>query len=330
MAVKFQDYYETLGVSRSASQDEIKKAYRKLAQKHHPDRNKDDPDAQSRFAKINEAYEVLSDPEKRKQYDRFGQNWKQGQEFDPSQYGFDFSQAGGRSAGQGGGFSFHTTGGGDFSDFFEMFFGSQGARGRRGGGSAFEDLFEQMGRQRAGGGGAQPGMGAQQQAPPEQEAELSISLHEAFHGSTRRVSVQGAQGTRGIDVKIPAGVTNGSKIRLRGEGLVLKIKVSPDPRFELSGHDLTTTVKLAPWEAALGTKVSVPLPDDHATVTVPAGAQSGQKLRLKARGLPKRGKKNERGDLFVRLMIAVPKQLSDEEKQLYEQLKEQSTFNPRQ
>ena len=324
MAVKFQDYYETLGVERNASQDAIKKAYRKLAQKYHPDRNKDDPEAQSKFSRINEAYEVLSDKDKRAKYDKFGQNWKQGQEFDPGQYGFDFSQAGGRAGGQGGGFSFHTTGGaGDFSDFFEAFFGGKGRAARGGGaGGGFEDLFEQMGRgQRA---------GAQQQAAPEQEHEVTVSLYEAFHGSTRRITLQGPGGNKNVDVKIPAGVTNGSKIRLRGENLLLKIKVSHDPRFELHGHDLTTVVKVTPWEAALGAKVEVPLPDDHATVTVPAGSQSNQRLRLRGKGLPKRNKPSERGDLYVRLMIAVPKEMSDEERKLFEQLKEASDFNPRQ
>lgn len=334
MAVKFQDYYQTLGVNRDASQDQIKRAYRKLAQKYHPDRNKDDPDAQSKFARINEAYEVLSDPEKRKKYDQFGQNWKQGQEFDPRDFGFDFGGAGaegrGRPGGEGQSFRFYGSGGaGDFSDFFEAFFGGRGGgRGRGGGGrSMFEDLFEQAGR--TGGAGAGAGVGAEQRQPPEQEAELTVSLHEAFHGSTRRVTLQGPQGVRQVDVKIPPGVTHGSKIRLRGENLLLKIRVTPDPRFELHGHDITTDVKITPWEAALGAKVEVPLPDDHATVTVPPGSQSGQKLRLRGRGLPKRNKKDERGDLYVRLVVAVPRQLSDEERELFEQLKEKSKFNPR-
>lgn len=331
MAVKFQDYYQTLGVSRDASQDQIKKAYRKLAQKYHPDRNKDDPEAQSKFARINEAYEVLGDAEKRKKYDQFGENWKQGQEFDPRQYGFDPSQfagagrAGGAGrGGQGQSFRFHTTGdASDFYDFFEAFFGRGGRGGAAGAQSPqFEDLFGQMGRGGAGAGGAQ-------QAAPEQEAEITVSLHEAFHGSTRRVSLQGPSGTRNVEVKIPAGVTDGAKIRLRGENLLLKVRIADDPRFELHGHDLTATVKITPWEAALGAKVDVALPDDHATVTVPPGSQSGQRLRLRGKGMPKRGKHDERGDLFVRLMIAVPKQLSDEETKLFEQLKEKSKFNPR-
>lgn len=326
MAVKFQDYYQTLGVGRQASQDEIKRAYRKLARQHHPDRNQDDPEAQSKFARINEAYEVLSDPEKRKKYDQFGQNWKHGQEFDPHDFGFGPGAGAGTGAGRAGAgqsFRFHTSGnGGDFSEFFEAFFGGRG-RGARGGRSPFEDLFEQTG-QRTRGGGA----GATAQ-PPEQEAELNVTLHEAFHGSTRRVTLEGPAGKRNVDVKIPAGVTDGSKIRLRGENLVLKIRLAPDPRFEVRGHDITTDVKITPWEAALGAKVEIALPDDHASVTVPPGSQSGQKLRLRGRGLPKRKPKGERGDLFARLMIAVPRKLTDEEQQLFEQLKEKSKFDPR-
>jgi len=317
MAVKFEDYYSTLGVSRDASQDQIKKAYRKLAQKYHPDRNKDDPDAQSTFAKINEAYEVLSDPEKRKQYDQLGANYKQGQEFDPRDFGFDFSQFGGRGGGSRG-FRYESAGAGDFSDFFEMFFGSAGGGPRGGGGrSAFEDLFEQA-RRGQGAGGA-----AQQQAP-EQEAEITVSLYQAHHGTTRQLKLQGPQGTRTVEVKVPAGTTHGRKIRLKGERLLLKVNVGQDPRFEVSGHDLTTNVKITPAEAVLGAKVEAATLDDTVTVTIPPGTSSGQKLRLKERGMNK-GQDKGRGDLFVRPMIAVPKQPNEEEKKFYEQLQEVET-----
>jgi curved DNA-binding protein len=329
MAVKFEDYYQTLGVSKSASQDEIKKAYRKLAQKWHPDRNKDDPDAQSTFAKINEAYEVLSDPDKRKKYDQLGANYKQGQEFDPSDFGFDFSQFGGHPGGGGRGYQYHASGAGDFSDFFEMFFGRAGggARGRGGrtggGASMFEDLFAQAGGQQAGRAGS-----AQQAQPQEQEAEITISLYEAHHGTTRSIKLQGPQGTRTVDVKVPPGTISGRKIRLKGEGLRLKVHVAGDPRFEVHGHNLTATVKITPAEAVLGAKVEVPTLDGDLTVTIPPGTSSGAKLRLKERGMHK-SKDKDRGDLFVKPMIAVPKQPTDEEKKVYEQLKEISTFNPR-
>ena len=322
MAVKFQDYYQTLGVGRDASQDEIKKAYRKLAQKYHPDRNKDDPDAQSTFAKINEAYEVLSDPEKRKQYDQVGHNYKQGQEFDPSDFGFDFSQFGGQPGGGGRGFRYQSAGAGDFSDFFEMFFG-RGGGGGRAGGSMFEQMFS------GGGAGTRAGGFSQQQAQPqEQEAEITVSLYEAHHGTTRSLKLQGPQGTRTVDVKVPPGTTDGRKIRLKGEGLRLKVHVGKDPRFEVHGHDLTTNVKITPAEAVLGAKVEVPTLDGDVSLTVPPGTSSGAKLRLKHRGM-NRNQNKERGDLFVRVMIAVPKHPSEEEKQLYEQLKDTSAFNPR-
>ncbi|MFP4146036.1 MAG: DnaJ C-terminal domain-containing protein [Phycisphaeraceae bacterium] len=320
MAVKFEDYYQTLGVDRNASQDEIQKAFRKLARKYHPDVNKG-PEAEQKFRQVSEAYEVLKDPEKRKKYDQLGADWKQGQDFRPppgyENMHFDF---GGPGA-SGGGF---TPGG--FSDFFEMFFGGRGPGGTAGrGGGGFEDLFSQMGGGRPGGGGA--GFGQQAQQAPAQEAEVEISLQEAARGTTRSLALQGPQGRRTLDVKIPAGVTSGTKIRLRQENLVLKIKLARDPRFEVSGHDLTADVPIAPWEAALGGKVDVPTLEGKLSMTIPAGAQSGQKLRLRGKGLPRRS--GEPGDLYARLKIAVPKQLSDKERKLYEQLREASDFDPR-
>lgn len=317
MALKFEDYYKVLGVERSASADAIKRAYRKLASKFHPDKNKDDPEAANKFSKANEAYEVLSDPEKRKKYDQLGQNWKDGQQFDPPPgFGSQFNP------GQGG-FSFSTSDGGGFSDFFEMMFG-QAARGGGGGGGGrsaagpnLEDLF---------GGRAGPGFGgaganhAPRQAPP-QEHELTVSLTEAFHGGSRQLRLQGPGGEKKIDVKIPAGATPGTKLALKREGLVLKINIAPDPRFELDGKgNLTTTVNIPPWLAALGGKVDVPTMEGTVSMTVPPGTASGGKLRLKEKGMPRR--KGEPADLFVRLMVAVPKVLSDEQKDLYEKLRE--------
>jgi len=312
MALKFEDYYKVLGVDRAASADEIKRAYRKLASKYHPDKNKDDPEAANKFSKANEAYEVLSDPEKRKKYDQLGENWKHGQNFEPPPgYGSHFNP------GQGG-FSFNTSDAGGFSDFFEMLFG-QAARGggSSGGGPNIEDLFgSRMGGQDFGGG---PNHTPRQ--APTQEHELTVSMTEAFRGSSRQLRLQGPSGEKTLDVKIPAGSTPGTKLALKREGLVLKINIAPDPRFDLDGKgNLTTTVNMAPWLAALGGKVDVPTMDGTLSMTVPPGTSSGAKLRLKGKGMPKR--KGDPADLFVRLMIEAPKALSDEQKALYEKLRD--------
>lgn len=284
MPVAFEDYYQTLGVKRNASADEIKRAYRKLAQQYHPDRNQD-ADAHEQFSKIGEAYEVLKDPEKRKKYDRLGANWKQGEQF-RAPPGFEDIFGGG---GRGGG------GGGDFSDFFSSVFGRDGGPGS-GAGSPF--------------GGHAP------QAPREQEVDLTVSLHEAYHGGTRQLNLSGGPtGTRQIDVKVPAGVKPGSKIRLKGEGLLLKISVAPDPRFRLEGKNLVAPVTLSPAQAALGGKVDVPTFDGTVSLTVPAGVNSGQRLRLKGKGLGD-------ADLFAELKIAVPKNLTDAQRELYQQLRD--------
>lgn len=293
MAVTFEDYYKTLGVARDAGLDQIKKAYRTLARELHPDRNKAD-DAAEKFSKVSEAYDVLSDPEKRKKYDQLGANWKAGQEFRPPPgfEGFDF----GGGSGRGGGF--HS--GGDFSDFFRQMFGQGGGRGGAGG---FEDLF--------GGGGG----GTRTQAPREQEAEITVSLHEAYHGSTRQLSLSGPGGEKKIDVKIPARLKPGSKIRLKGEHLLLKVNVAPDPRFKLDGTNLTSDLKVSPATAALGGKADVATLDGTVTMTIPPGTSSGARLRVRDKGL-------KDGDLLVRVQIAVPKTLSDEQRELYEKLRE--------
>ncbi|MFA9479214.1 DnaJ C-terminal domain-containing protein [Phycisphaerales bacterium AB-hyl4] len=321
MAVKFEDYYDTLGVKRDASQDEIRRAYRKLARKFHPDVNKES-DASAKFAKISEAYEVLGDPEKRKKYDELGQDWKNGQEFRPppgwENMEFNFRGPGGASSG-GGGFR-----PGGFSDFFEMFFGRGGSggggAGTRGGRSSFEEMFEQQ----AGGNHRRAGMA-------EQEVEVTVTLDDVFHGGKRQIELTEPTGRRKkLEVKIPAGATDGSRIRLKGEHLVLRIRLAKHPRFDVQGHDLTTDLHITPAEAALGGKVDVKTFDGPVTVTIPAGAQSGQKLRLRGRGMPKgKHKPGERGDLFVRLLIRVPHPLSDEERKLYEQLQAISKFDPR-
>jgi len=313
MGVSFQDYYETLGLKRGATQDEIQRAYRGLARKYHPDMNKS-PDADAKFKQLSEAYEVLKDPVKRKQYDRLGANWKAGEEFNPPP---GFQQAGGfhgRSGpGMQGGFSFES--GGQFSDFFESFFGDRPGNVHGG----FQDPTG--------------GNGARQRARARpQEAELVITLEEAIRGSVRSISLQSPEGVRRLDVKIPPETVDGSKVRLRGQGsgggdLVLVLRLAAHPNFEVTGVDLTVELKLTPWEAALGIKTPITTLDGPVTLTVPPNTSSGFRLRLKDKGLPKRG--GGRGDLYARVNIVVPTRLSDRERELFTMLQKESTFKPR-
>jgi curved DNA-binding protein len=308
MSVQFEDYYSVLGVPRSASAEDIQRAYRKLARQLHPDVNKA-PDAQQKFSRLNEAYEVLKDPKKRQRYDELGANYRPGQEFRPPP-GFEeaFSRGQGRDSATGGGFRFET-GGGGFSDFFEAFFGPQSgfARGRAGG-TDFEDLF------------TAPNQGRPANGAHEQQADLTVSLEEAYRGTTRRLDVQGPQGRKALEVKIPAGTRPGQKIRLRGEGIVLRVNIAPHPRFEVDANgDLTTELRITPSQAALGDKIDLPLIDGKVVVTVPPGSSSGSRLRLRGQGMPTRT--GDRGDLYVRLVIAVPRELTDAQRRLYESLR---------
>lgn len=324
--MKFHDYYATLGVDRSASQDDIKRAYRKLAREHHPDINKE-PGADKRFKDINEANEVLSDPEKRKRYDALGENWRNGQEFDPSAAGagtaggFRVNMHGGR------GRRGKTTGEVDFSDFFEAFFGGASGGASAGGDPFGEDPEEWASRMRSGQGG--------RSAPRDTRADLQLTLAEAALGCTKQISLREASGaTRTMTVKIPRGTTDGATIRLAGQGggsgdLLLNVKVVPDERFAVDGQNLSTLLLLAPWEAALGARVPVPTLEGTVTLTVPPGSSSGQKLRLKGRGLPGRGDSGS-GDLVAELRIVLPKVTSPTEQELYKKLAESSNFDPRQ
>jgi len=326
MAVKFQDYYQSLGVAKTASDEEIKKAFRKLARKYHPDVAKDQKSAEEKFKEINEAYEVLSDPEKRKKYDTLGANWKQGAAPPPG-----WEQQGGRFRGrgaEGGAEEFHF-GGTGFSDFFEQFFGGQ---------EGFRDY--------TGFGG---GRGARQQAAgPERghdvESDLLVTLHEALNGSVRQISLRRTSGANGggpVDtfrVRIPAGATEGRLIRVPGKGgeglnggaagdLFLRVRLARHPDFRVKGADLYHDLQLAPWEAVLGATVSVPTLEGSVNLKIAPGAQPGQQLRVRGRGLPTEG--GVRGELYVVLNLAVPAEVSDEEKSLWEQLAGKSPFNPR-
>lgn len=329
MSVKFKDYYEILGVPRTASADDIKKTYRKLARKYHPDLNKS-AGAEARFKEIGEAYEVLSDAGKRSRYDQLGHNWQAGQEFRPPPgFGgtpFEFHGT------QGGGRGFKGQDMGEFSDFFEMLFGQQfGGRASRGTAS---NMW-----------GANEGFTPQGQ---DHEAEISISLEEACHGTTKNISLQSVQQdprarsasqTRTYQVKIPPGITEGARIRLAGQGgsagregaagdLYLTVHIEPHPLFRVEGSNLEVDCLLTPWEAALGAKVAIPTLQGKAYITIPAGTESGQRLRLRGKGIPqKRGL--EAGDLVAVIRIVVPRQMTARERALFEELAKVSTFDPR-
>ena len=317
MAVQYKDYYQSLGVPRTASDTEIKKAFRKLAREFHPDVAKDKKKAEEKFKEINEAYEVLSDAGKRKKYDELGANWKSGAEFRPPP-GYA-GQAGGATfrggPGGGGGFEFEGTG---FSDFFEQLFGS-----------------------RMRGAGAGPNFNARRnlaERGSDMEGDIMVTLEEAAQGSVRSVTVRHEDHTETHQVRIPAGVSEGQKLRLAGRGetgsgggeagdLYLRVRFAKHPDFEVAGHDLIHELELAPWEAALGAEIAVPTLTGPVNIKIPAGTQSGQKLRVRNRGLALRA--GSHGDLLVLIRILVPGKTTPAEKQLWEQLAQVSQFNPR-
>jgi curved DNA-binding protein len=314
MPVQFRDYYETLGVPKTATEDEIRSAFRKLARKYHPDVAKDKKAAEEKFKEINEAYEVLGDAEKRKKYDQLGADWNRQGGFQPPPgwQQWEGQQPGGGSYqwGQDGGgvqFEFNGTG---FSDFFEAFFG--GGRGR----SAF-----------GGFGGRQ----ATAERGADVEADIMVTLEEALHGSTRTVSLRraGSDKVENYQVKIPRGVHEGQRIRLRGQGeagmrggksgdLFLRVRLARHPDFSVEGSDLIHDVKIEPWQAVLGTEVLVPTLEGKARLKVPPGTQGGQRFRLRERGLPEVSGK--RGDLYVEVQINVPKKLTEREREIWSEL----------
>ncbi|HRX69945.1 MAG: DnaJ domain-containing protein [Candidatus Competibacteraceae bacterium] len=314
--MEYKDYYQILGVNRDASEEAIKKAYRRLARKYHPDVSKESS-AEERFKEVAEAYEVLRDKEKRAAYDRLGSNWRAGQEFRPPP---GWQGRGGGSHTHAGGFSSR-----DFSDFFESLFGGMGGRGG----------FSGMGGM--GGGFATAGQ--------DQTIGLEINLEEAYQGGSRTLQLQTPERdnsgqvvnrTRTLNVKIPAGVTNGQKIRLSGQGsagmgggprgdLYLEVSIKPHHLYKLRGRDISVELPLAPWEAALGCKVEVPTLGGMVTLNIPANAKNGQKLRLRGRGLPG----DPPGDQFAVLRIVNPPADTETARETFERMKRELPFNPR-
>lgn len=307
MAVSYKDYYKLLGVEREAKAEEISKAYKKLARKYHPDLNPGDKQAEEKFKEINEAYEVLKDPEKRKLYDQLGPNWQHGQQFqgEPGYENVHFTFNGKSFDGSG------------FSDFFETLFGGAAAGGGRG---------ANFGPDPFGGFSSRPRRGR------DVEAELPLSLEEASSGGRRTVTLQMPQGPKTLEVNVPAGIREGAKLRLAGQGdpapgdLFLRVRYLPHPQFKVEGENLHCDVALAPWEAVLGAKVAVPTLEGQVELNIPAGSSSGRKFRLRGKGL---GSGVNRGDLLARVMIKVPAQLSAEERELWQKLADVSSFKAR-
>ena len=324
--MEYRDYYKILGVARTATADEIKKAYRRLARKFHPDVSKEE-NAEQKFKEVQEAYEVLKDPEKRAAYDQLGSNWKSGEQFrPPPDWGSGFEFRGGPRAGARRGAraeEFEEAEG--FSDFFSSLFGGRGFGGAAGGGSPF---------------GASASRAAR-----DHHARVDIDLEEAFTGTTRTLDLKRPElkpdgtlelKTHTVRVTIPVGVTDGQLIRLAGQGeqatgggrpgdLYLEIHIRPHRLFQLEGRDVTLTLPIAPWESALGATVTVPTLGGGVEMRIPPSAQSGQKLRLRGRGLPGQ----QPGDQYVQLKVVVPPANSPEARALFEEMKEKLSFNPR-
>jgi len=324
--MRYKDYYEIMGVARDANQDAIKRAYRKLARKYHPDVSKE-KDAEEKFKELQEAHEVLKDPEKRAAYDQLGADWRQGQDFRPPPdwgKGFEFSRGTGRRRGPGG---MGGAGMGEFSDFFSELFGDRSPFGQASGGT-------RSGR-------AGRGFAAQGQ---DHAARVEIDLEDAYRGGIREIQLRSPETTpdgrvvtkpRTLRVTIPAGVTEGQQIRLAGQGsqgtgggppgnLLLEIAFRPHRRFRAAGRDVNMTLPVAPWEAALGETVSVPTLGGPVDMKLPVGAKAGQKLRLRGRGLPG----PTPGDQYVTLEIVLPPD-SPQAREFFEKMRRELPFNPR-
>ena len=315
----YRDYYKTLGVGKDADAKEIKSAFRRLARQYHPDVNPDDPQAESRFKEVNEAYEVISDPEKRRKYDQLGSDWQR------------WEQAGGRP----GGFDWgRTTGAPGQGPRVHFRYGTpDDPGGHAGGASPFSDFFTQMfgGLGQASGGSRGFERRARSQRGQDHVREVEIALQEAHTGTTRVLQKDGRQ----LEVKIPPGARDGTRVRMSGEGgpgaaggepgdLYLRIHVRPDPQFERQGNDLRVTVPVDLYTAVLGGKVQVPTLSGTVMLTIPAGTQNGRSFRLRGKGMPQLRHSEQYGDLFATLEVRVPERLSARQRELFEELRRSS------
>ena len=323
MPLEFKDYYEVLGVPRTATADDIKKAFRKLARIHHPDVAKDKKKGEIKFKEINEAYEVLGDPEKRQKYDQLGANWDKPEFQQAPEGAFRGFRRGGRSEEGAEPFEFSGTG---FSDFFEAFF--SGTRDHAG---SFRRTSPHAGQ------------GTMAMRGHDAEADILVTLEEALHGSKRQITVRrtgedGRERTDTYNVKIPAGVHEGKRIRLSGQGgpgraggpagdLYLNVVLAKHPEFTVQGSDLYYDLALAPWEAVLGKKIAIKTLDGSANLTIKPGTQSGARMRLRGLGMP--SEHGQRGDLYAVVTIEVPESVNETERALWEQLAAKSVFSPR-
>lgn len=304
--MQYKDYYEVLGVDKKASADEIKKAYRKLAKKYHPDLHPDDESAHKKFTEINEAYEVLSDPDKRQKYDTFGSgaNFTGGQNFDPRDFGFDFGNFGNGS------YTYTSSNDSGFSDFFDTLFGGFGSKSQSTGHSSRFGGF---------------GNGFSKREKSKLNTEVTISIDEAMEGTSRKISVNSQGRLTDIDVKIPKGLKNKNKIRIDGSkyglaaDIYVKVNIKDDEDLALDGIDLIKKIKLSPWDAYFGKKVKVDTKSGALLVNIPEKITTGKKIRLKDRGYVDR--KNNKGDLILEIQIDNP-DLNEEQIELYKKLKE--------
>lgn len=307
--MKYRDYYEVLGVDKDANDADIKKAYRKLAKKYHPDLHPNDKESNDKFAEVNEAYEVLSDPDKRKKYDMFGKNanFSQGQNFDPSQYGFDFTDFGNGS------YSYTTGGGSGFSDFFDGLFGgfntSRGSQRSDGGRfSDFTNGFTSKKRQRL-------------------DANVNISIKEAMKGTERTISIRSGGSLTDVKVKIPKGMPQNKKLKINGNkygidaDIYVKVNIKDDKNRKLDGLNIIQTEKIYPWDAYFGTKIKVNTLDGKFMVNIPEKIEPGQKIRMKNKGY--KDMNGKIGDLYIKVLIENPGSLTKDQERMYKKLSQE-------